>query len=160
MRVLGVHATSNTLWLACADSNGLVDIGKDYRLTLPTALESGDALVRAQEDVQRIIGRYKVHRARLLSAEVSRQFKFTYTQLVPRITMETVVAFACAAAHIDFLRVSRASVRAQLNLPKKNALSSYADQLGEQQTPNWGPDMRDLAAMVATAGVKEAGEDE
>lgn len=158
MRVLGVHATSNTLWFACADSDGLVDIGKDYNLRLPKALETTDALVRARDDVGRIIHRYDVQRARLLSAENT--FKSTYGELVPRITIETVVAFACAAEEIDFLRMARATVKVHLDLPKEKPLSFYADQLGEVQNPNWGPNKRDLAAMVATAGVREAGRDE
>jgi hypothetical protein len=156
MRVLGVHATSSTLWFACADNDGLIDIGADYRLELPKALESGDALVHAREDVQRIIRRHHVRRARLLSAEGT--FKSTYSQFVPRITMETVVAFACAAEGIEFLRMARPTVRTHLGLPMTNKLKSYADRLGEQQTPNWGPDKRDLAAMVAVAGVKESGD--
>jgi hypothetical protein len=41
MRVLGVHATASKLWLSCADTDGPVDIDRNFGLELPTALESG-----------------------------------------------------------------------------------------------------------------------
>lgn len=157
MRVLGVNATSSTLWLACADADGLLDIGEDYQLQLPKALETGQALVRARDDFARIIRRYKVRRVRLLSAEAT--YKAGYGQFVPRITMETVVAFAAAAEDVDFLRLSRPTVRSRLDLPKAGSLESHSACLGQTQSPHWKK-KRDLAAMVAVAGVRAGDGDE
>jgi len=157
MRVLGVNATSSTLWLACADANGLRDIGDDYQLQLPKALETGQALARARDDFARVIRRYEIGRVRLLSAETT--YKAGYGQFVPRITMETVVAFAAAGEDVDFLRLARPTVRSRLGLPKPGSLESHSGCLGEVQSPHW-KGKRDLAAMVAAAGLKEGHGDE
>ena len=158
MRVLGVHATASTLWLACAGADGLVDIGADYKIELPKGLESGRALEGARDDIGRIIARYDVERVWLLSAEYSKRFKYTYSELVDRITMETVVAFAAASRAVEFLRLARPTVRNLLGVPTGDKMSSHADAVVERVTPNWGPDKRDLAAMTARAGLLDAEE--
>lgn len=159
MRVLGVHATSSTLWLACADADGPVDLGKDYKVTLPTALESGAALERARDAIARLIRTHEIDRVWLLSAEYSKRFKYTYNELVDRITMETVVAFAAASRDIEFRRVARKTARNVLGIPDENKMSAHASKVVTRQDPHWGPDKRDLAAMTALAGLKEGGRD-
>ncbi len=156
MRVMGVHATASTLWLACADADGQAEIGSDYRVELPKALESGPALEGARDDISRIIARYDVGRVWLLSAEYSSRFKYGYGELVDRITMETVVAFSAASRDVEFLRVARPTVRTRLGVPTGGKLHTHAESMVRRQDPHWGPGKRDLAAMTARAGVLDA----
>lgn len=156
-RSLGVHGTAAGLWFSCVDEGDqVVEIGPDYHVTPPGALESGEALLRLTEDLRMLIKRHGVARVRLLDAEPSAHFKFTYQQLAPRVTLETVVAYACALEHIDFARVPRGHVRSVLGLPKTGALRTHAIAVAEKQGPNWGPDKRDLAVLTALAAHREA----
>lgn len=51
VRVFGAHSAGGVLWFACAGEDGFHDIGEDFRVAVPTALESGEALERTQEDL-------------------------------------------------------------------------------------------------------------
>ena len=152
MRVLGVNAASNVLWLACAGPDGLLDVDPtDVRL--PTGLETGKQLLAARDDMVRIFRGHDVDRVRLLGAEAT--YKASYTSFVPRLTMETIVALAAAEADIDFVRLPRPKVRSILGLPKTGALETHVGKVCDSQPPHWSPKKRDLAALAALAGTRE-----
>lgn len=158
---LGVHATSDTLWLACLDQSGAaVDISGDYRRIAAKGLESGDALLELVADIRRILRRYDVSAVRLLDANVSERFKYTYQALVPRITVETAVAIACAHEKVQYARMTRAKAGSLLDLPKGTKLHAIATQFGSRMTPHWGPDKRDLALVTAAAAYRDSPSDD
>lgn len=155
MRVLGVNGASDTLWLACADEDGLVGI-PTFQVRLPKALESGEALIAARDEIRRVLREVKVDRVVLLSAGSDGRHKLGYHAVVSRITMEAAVAFAAAEESIDFVRVSRPTAKAWLGLPAAGGIESHVDVIiTDPQTPHWRK-KRDLAAMAAIAGVMKA----
>jgi hypothetical protein len=154
MRVLGVNGTGDTMWLACADHDGLVDV-MPFQVKLPSALESGEALIAARDDIRRVLRSAAVGRVVLLSAGNDGRHKLGYHAAVPRITMETVVAFAAAEEGMDFVRVSRPTAKSWLGLPSEGGIEAYVDDvIKTPQAPHWKK-KRDLAAMAAVAGVTE-----
>lgn len=153
MRVIGAHSAGGILWLACAEDDGFGDLGEDYRLTVPAALESGEALERAQEDIARVLRRHRPDEVWLLMPEAN--YQAAYSEFLPRATMETLLVLACAAEAIPVERKARGTIRSVLGLPRKGGLSTHSRAVGEKHAPHWGPNKRDLAAMTAAAARKE-----
>ena len=91
MRVLGANGTGDTMWLACSDHDGLIDL-MPFQVKLPGALESGEALIAARDDIRRVLRGAAVGRVVLLSAGNNGRHKLGYHAAVPRITMETAQA--------------------------------------------------------------------
>lgn len=155
--VLGVHATSDTLWLACVDETGTaVDIDGDYRRAVAKGLESGDALLELVADLGRVLRRHDVGQVRLLDAAASERFKYTYQVLVPRITVETIVAVACAQGSVPYRRMSRAKAQSLLGVSRSTKLHTVAEQFGSRTDTHWGPNKRDLALVVAVAAHRDS----
>ena len=156
MRIMGVNGSGETLWLACADASGLVDV-TTFRVDKPSALETGEALVAARDALRRVLRANGVTRVVLLSAGNDGQHKVGYHAAVPRITMETVVAFAAAEEGIEFTRISRATALSWLGLSAKGGLDAHVPTLiPVPQAPHWKK-KRDLASMAALAGARELG---
>lgn len=154
---LGVHATSDTLWLACVDEHGAaVDLDEDYRRAVAKGLESGDALLELVADLVRVLRRHHVGQVRLLDAAVSDRFKYTYQELVPRVTVETIVAVACAQEGLPYRRMTRAKAQSLLGAPRSTKLHTLAEQFGHRVAPHWGPNKRDLALVVAVAARQDS----
>lgn len=157
-KVMGAHGAGSALWLACADDTGLLDVGDDYRLTVPSALESGEALERAQEDLARIVRRHAPDEVWILKAVSN--YEGTYESFVPRVTLETLLVLASAGEGVPVQRVARPTVGKSLGLQgQKGGLEKHSNVLDVKQSPHWGPRKRDLAAMTAVAGVKELADD-
>ena len=155
MRVPGANGTGDTMWLACSDHDGLIDL-MPFQVKLPRALESGEALIAARDDIRRVLRGAAVGRVVLLSAGNNGRHKPGYHAAVPRITMETVVAFAAAEEGMDFVRVSRATAKSWLGLPAEGGSRAYVDDvIKTPQASHWNK-KRDHAAMVAVPGVTEA----
>ncbi|SEC00034.1 hypothetical protein SAMN04489844_1480 [Nocardioides exalbidus] len=156
MRVMGVNGSSETLWLACADDTGLVDM-TTFRVDKASALETGDALIAARDSLRRVMRTNDVTRVVLLSAGNDGQHKVGYHAAVPRITMETVVAFAAAEEGIEFARISRATALSWLDLPAKGGVDAHISTLVPvPKAPHWKK-KRDLASMAALAGARDLG---
>lgn len=156
VRALGVHAASDVLWFAAAEPDGtLIDLGNAYRLDLPKGLDTGQALIVARKDICRVLRAYDIGLVWLLSAEYDKRFKQGYHALVPRITMETVVAFAAAEEDVEFRRVARETVRSRLGYDSGKLQDIAVDLVPEKITPNWGPNKRDLAVATVLAALSE-----
>jgi hypothetical protein len=156
MRVLGANGTGHTMWLACSDHDGLIDL-MPFQVKLPRALESGEALIAARDDIRRVLrGAAVGRRVVLLSVGNNGRHRLGYHAAVPRITMETVVAFAAAEEGMDFVRVSRATAKSWLGLPAGGGSEAYVDDVIKTPQASHWKKKRDLAAMVAVAGVTEA----
>jgi hypothetical protein len=157
VNVMGAHSAGGVLWFACIDDAGFVDIGNDYRVTVPSALESGEALERTREDLGRVLRRHRPDQVWLLMPEAN--YQASYNEFLPRVTVETLLVLACAAEDILLERKARGTIRKLLDVPRKGGLNTHSDVLGEKQTPNWGPNKRDIAAMTAAAAKKEVSGD-
>jgi hypothetical protein len=128
MRVLGLNGTGNTMWLACSYHDGLIDV-MPFQAKLPRGLESGEALIAARDDIRRVLRGAAVGRVVLLSAGNNGRHKLGYHAAVPRITMETVVAFEVTEEGMDFVRVSRATAKSWLGLPAVGGIEAYVDDV-------------------------------
>ena len=157
VKVFGAHSAGGVLWFACAGEDGFHDIGEDFRVAVPTALESGEALERTQEDLARVLRRHSPDDVWLLAPESS--YQAGYSEFLPRATVETLLILACNAEGIPVERKARQTIRGLLALPRKGGLATHSDVVGEKFAPHWGPSKRDLAAMVALAAVKELSND-
>jgi len=155
MRVLGANGTGDTRWLACSDHDGLIDL-MPFQVKLRRALESGEALVAVRDDIRRVLRGAAVERVVLLSAGNNGRHKLGYHAEVPRITMETAVPFAATEEGMDFVRVSRAAAKSWLGLPAEGDSEAYVDDVIKTLQASHWKKKRDLAAMVAVAGVTEA----
>lgn len=155
VKAFGAHSTGGVLWFACAGEDGFHDLGEDFRVAVPTALESGEALERTQEDLTRVLRRHGPDEVWLLSPESS--YQAAYSEFLPRATVETLLVLACAAEGIPVERKARQTIRGILDLPRKGGLATHSDVVGVKFVPHWGPSKRDLAAMVALAAMKELG---
>jgi hypothetical protein len=155
MRVLGANGTGDTMWLACSDHDGLIDL-MPFQVKLPRARESGEALIAAHDDIRRVLRGAAVGWVVLLSAGNNGRHRLGYHAEIPRITMETVVPFAAAEEGMDFVRVSRAIAKSWLGLPAEVGSEAYVDDVIETPQASHWKKKRDLAPMVAVAGVTEA----
>jgi hypothetical protein len=155
MRVLGANGTGDTMWLACSDHYGLIDL-MPFQVKLPRALESGEARIAARDDIRRVLRGAAARRVVLLSAGNNGRHKLGYHAEVPRISMETVVAFAAAEEGMDFVRLSRATAKSWLGLPAEGGIEAYVDDVIKTPQASQRKKKGDLAAMVAVAGVTEA----
>lgn len=152
MKVLGVSATSGSLWLAIAQEDvGLTETDPPS-VALPSGVESGMKLVEMRHDLTRILTRMGPDRIRLLAAESNAQV--SYAGLIARMSVETLIALASAELSIDFARINRPRVRSLLGLPANGPLSSHAATVTEPVGPYWA-NKRDVAALTALAALKE-----
>jgi hypothetical protein len=156
MRVLGTIGTGDAMWLACSDHDGPIDL-MPFQVTLPRVLESGEALIAARDDIRRVLrGAAAGRRVVLLSAGNNGRHTRGNHAAVPRITMETVAGFAAAEEGMDFVRDSRATAKSWLGLPAEGGSEAYVDDVIKTPQTSHRKRKRDLAAMVAVAGVPEA----
>jgi hypothetical protein len=119
MRVLGVNAAAARAYLACADNGELVEVDP-HVIEFPAGLEAGKRLPATKDDLSRLFERLRVARVRVLTPEAT--YTSTYKSLIPRLTMETLVALAAAERDIDCARLSRRRVRSLLGLPVAGSL--------------------------------------
>jgi hypothetical protein len=156
VKVFGAHSAGGVLWFACAGEDGFHDMGEDYRVAVPTALESGEALERTQEDLARVLRRHSPDEVWLLLPESNYESK--YLEFLPRATVETLLVLACNSEGIPVERKARQTIKGLLGLTgQRGGLATHSAVVGEKFAPHWGPNKRDLAAMVALAAVKELG---
>lgn len=100
----------------------------------------------------RIVKNFSIEQVRILAPESN--YSATYTKLVPRIEIETVVYAATAQLGIDCRRISRRAARSSYNLPQSGRLSDLVNKNIERVGPYWN-DKRSLAALVAICGNRE-----
>lgn len=145
--VLGVNATSGTLWFVLAVERELgnhdpVSFSLAAGLPRPKALEAG------RDDLAGMLGRLGVELVVLADPEVTRQ---SYQALIPRATAEAVLEFAAAKAQIDLRRISRAKLRSIHGLGRSGSVSSHASSVvAKPLAPHWS-NKRDIAALAALA---------
>ena len=161
MITLGVNATTDQAFLAVVDGETVVDI-EPASLRLAQGLSPGQLrpprvvgqqLLALRDESARLIRAASVQRVRILNAEPSR-FSTSYASLIPRLTLESVIAFAAAELGIDCDRRTRASLRSSFDLPREGTLASHVGSVLNFAGKSW-TNKRDLAALAALAGNRE-----
>lgn len=152
MITLGVNATTDQAFLAVVDGETVVDI-EPASLRLAQGLSPGQQLLALRDESARLIRAASVQRVRILNAEPSR-FSTSYASLIPRLTLESVIAFAAAELGIDCDRRTRASLRSSFDLPREGTLASHVGSVLNFAGKSW-TNKRDLAALAALAGNRE-----
>lgn len=152
MITLGVNATTDQAFLAVVDGETVVDI-EPASLRLAQGLSPGQQLRALRDESARLIRAASVQRVRILNAEPSR-FSTSYASLIPRLTLESVIAFAAAELGIDCDRRTRASLRSSFDLPREGTLASHVGSVLNFAGKSW-TNKRDLAALAALAGNRE-----
>lgn len=147
MAVLGVNGSTNGLWLAVVDEDGKV-------LKALTSITPADNTPLAEQitdtvaTAERLFSAHEVSSVAILDAEPSG--KSSYSQLVPRISLEAAIMMAARNHGIPVERRSRASVRAAFGLSRSGKLYEHAANIVGPHPPHW-KNRRDLAALVAMA---------
>lgn len=148
MRTLGVNVASDCAYLSIVDDGRVVD-AQPYSLGAPQGLAGGVALVAFKDDFRKILATYEVRRLRVLDPEATH--RGSYVSFARRYTLEAIIVLAGAEQGIDSDRISRASVRSILSLPRQRSLQAHASGLIEPTGPYWSG-KRDAAALAALAG--------
>jgi hypothetical protein len=149
---LGVNATTDQAFLAVVDDETVVDV-EPTSLRLAHGLPPGRQLLALRDETARLIRAESVQRVRILNAEPSR-FNTSYTSLIPRLTLESIIALAAAELEIDCDRRTRASLRSIFGLPREGSLASHVGSVLMPTGRSW-TNKRDLAALAALAGNRE-----
>ena len=146
-RVLGVNATSGTLWFVLA-VDGVLENPDPASFELAGGKTRPDALVAGRDELAAFLARNVVDLVVLVEPEVS---KTTYQASVPRIATETVLEFAAAQAGVELRRLTRAKLRSVLELGRSGSVSDHAKTVVEVPlAPHWNK-KRDVAALAALA---------
>lgn len=87
----------------------------------------------------------------VLMPEQSR-FKKTYTEIAPRVALETLLRIAAVRAGISVDVMPRPTVRARLKLPRTGELASHVSAVFDKPTGKHWTAGRDVAALAARAG--------
>ena len=148
MRSLGVNPTASTIWLAYAE-NGQLRATDPYCLSLPPGLESGEQLIGLLDECHRVLRDLSPEKVVVLDPEPNAKFQFSSVR--ERLTGETLLLLAAAQADIPCERLSRASVRSNLDLGRAGKLASLVEEVVDSPlSPHW-KNKRDLAALAALA---------
>ncbi len=153
MRVLGVHGTSQELYLAVADG-GLIVAGMPERFTIPDGLALSPDLVSLRDEVRRRLREMSVDYVVVLAAESQRQA--AHTSWAPRIAAETIVRMATAPSDIASEMISRQKVRSLLQLPAKGKLDDHASTIVPDAVGAYWAAGRSVAALI-TIAIKTTG---
>jgi hypothetical protein len=149
MAVLGINGTTGGLWLAVVgDDRQVADSPPQLNPASNAPLDKQIPIAVA--DAKRLFDRLGIFTVVILDAETGGRNSPSYTQLVPRISMEAAVMYAAHEHGIPAVRVTRARVRSALDLPKSGKLSDLAATVLEPHPPHW-VGKRDLAALAALA---------
>ncbi|MDQ0727474.1 hypothetical protein [Microbacterium sp. W4I20] len=155
MAILGVNGTTSCLWLAVvSDVGDVLDAPHNFALASNTPLDEQIAL--AVDDATRLFDRFSVDAVVILDAETGRRNAPSYSQLVPRISLEAAMMYAAHKHGITAARIPRARVRSVMDLAKNGKLSDLAATVLDAHAPHW-TGKRDLAALVAVAELKSSG---
>ncbi|MFC4094234.1 hypothetical protein, partial [Micromonospora sp. GCM10011541] len=89
--------------------------------------------------------------AEITSLDPESNYSGPYVSFAERYTLETIIILAGAEQGIDAARISRASVRSILGMPRRGTFQSHVSGLVEAVGPHWSR-KRDCAALAALAG--------
>lgn len=152
MRTLGVNGGADTLFLAVAEDDEVVDV-KPYTFSEPVGLPAVLRLPALRNEAVKLVRSLAVERVRILDPETS--WSTPAVLVRSRFALETLLALGAADAAVDCERLSRGSVRALLDLPKKGPLHTLVPQVTPKVGGQWKPRMRDLAALAALAAERQ-----
>jgi hypothetical protein len=151
--VLGVTCSSKAALLAVVDGGDVIN-APVYRIEVAALLEASAELEATLEEIGRALSQIKPDLIVLLLPEQSPRFKHTYSQIAPRVTLETLFRLAAVRAEIAIEVMSRATVRSKLELPRKGDLASHtAARVKAAVGPYWNTG-RNVAALAGLAGEK------
>jgi hypothetical protein len=149
--VLGVTC-SNTVALLTAVEYGQVVASPVYRIEVASLSEASAELEATLEEIGRALSQIKPERIVLLLPEQTPRFKYTYTQLAPRVTLETLFRLAAVRAELPIDLMPRPTLRSTLGLPQTGDLASHTTELLDQSVgPYWNAG-RNIAGLAALAG--------
>jgi hypothetical protein len=123
-----------------------------HRIEVAALSEASVELEATLDEVGRALSQIGPDLIVLVLPEQSPRFKYTYNQIAPRVTLETLIRLAAVRADIPIEVMSRATVRSKLSLPRKGDLASDVPACVARPTgPYWNAG-RNVAALAALAG--------
>jgi len=123
-----------------------------YRIQPANLSEASAELEATLDEIGRALTQLRPDSIVLLLPEQSPQHKHAYSQIAPRVTMETLLRLAAVRAAVPIELMSRPTLRSRLELPAKGDLASHtALRITEPVGPYWNAG-RNVAALAALAG--------
>lgn len=152
MRTLGVNGAGEVLYLAVAEDGEVLDV-EPSTFSQPAGLAFGDRLAAMRDEADKLVVSLSVARVRILDPEAT--YKPPAVSVRARFALETILALGAAGAGADCDRMSRASARSLLGLPKRGGLAAMATEVTPKVGKHWAPGKRDLAALAALAADRQ-----
>lgn len=135
-----------------AVEDGQVVAAPVYRIEVASLSEASAELEATLEEIGRALSQIKPDAVVLLLPEQTPRFKHTYTQLAPRVTLETLFRLAAVRAGIPIDLMPRPTLRSTLGLPQAGDLASHTgERLATHVGPYWNAG-RSIAGLAALAG--------
>lgn len=149
--VLGVACSGSTALLTAVEAGQVLEAPL-YRIQPANLSEASAELEATLNEIGRALTQLRPASIVLLLPEQSPKHKHAYSQIAPRVTMETLVRLAAVRDAIPIELMSRPTVRSRLDLPTKGDLASHtALRIAEPVGPYWNVG-RNVAALAALAG--------
>jgi hypothetical protein len=149
--VLGVTCSTQSALLTGVENGEVVETAV-YRIDVGAIHEASAELQSTMDEIGRALAQIRPSLVVLLLPEPSKRFKYTHSQIAPRITLETLIRLATVHADIPIDVMTRKTVRSRLGLDFSGDLASHvAERFPASAPPYWSAG-RDVAALAAFAG--------
>ncbi len=152
MRTLGVNGAGDALFLAIAQDGEILD-AEPYTFAEPAGLAVARRLPAMRDEAEKLVRSLAVTRVRILDPETS--YKCAAVSMLKRFALETLLALGASEAGADCDRMSRATARSLLGLPRAGELAKLVPEVTGKVGKHWAPGKRNLAALAAIAAARQ-----
>lgn len=151
MRVLGVSCSTSVAFLSLVNEGEITD-AHVQRIEVGSLLEASEELEATLGELHRAFVQLRPELVVVLLPEQSPSNKRTYAEIAPRVALETLVRLAAVRTGVPVDLLSRPTVRARLQLPRKGDLASYTSEVISTPVGKYWAAGRNVAALAALAG--------
>lgn len=152
MLILGVNATAGKLWLSLVDDSGAQETDPAW-LELREGTQAGYAMQAFQSECIHMLTALSPDRVVILDMETGGRTP-KISDLRNRFSAETLLAFIAADMGVACVRLSRATLRSRLALPRKGGLADHVGEIFSVPVEAHWKRKRDLAALAARAEIE------
>lgn len=151
MRVLGVNAAGGKLWLCIVDDDGASDT-QPVSLELREGLDAGYAIAAFRDECVHALTALSPDRVVILDMEPGGRVP-KVADLRTRFTAETLLASCAVDARVTCVRITRATLRSRLGLPRTGGVADHVTSIFDTPAGKHWTKKRDLAALAARAEI-------
>lgn len=151
MRALGVNAAAGKLWLCLVDDDAALETEPGW-LELRDGPQAGYAISAFRDECVHALSALAPDQLAILDMETGKRVP-KVADMRTRFTAETLLASCAVDVGLTCVRLARATVRAQLGLPRTGKLADHVASIFDFPVGKYWANKRDLAALAARAEI-------